>query len=348
MRRAYRVALSVALAVVMLAVLVTAVGWRQLLAELQAANTAWLALALVLSALSLVCWTEEVVRLFRSAGGEASGLGLRAAYLAGVFGKIVVPGGHVGGVGIVAYVLGQYTGESFERTLVAVSAGEFLNNVASATLAAIGIVYLLIAASAPASFLRAGAVAVVVLTAGLTAAYVLLVRFDGAERGLAWLAKVVRRTVGQVSTRVHEALAEERVADRLETLRVTLDEVRDDRTTLVLAVVIAHVGWLCYAVPLYCSLQAVDAGVAFPVALFVVPVAGLASIVATPGGLGPVDTATAGALVLLTSIDPAVAGAATFLFRAATFGFTVLATGVVTVGLVATGRVEPLDALRSS
>lgn len=347
MRRASRVALSLAVAVVMLALLVTAVGWRQLFTELRTANTGWMAVAVAISALSLVCWAEEVVRLFQSAGGEASGFGLRAAYFAGVFVKIVLPGGHVGGVGIVAYVLGTYTDEPFERTLVAVSAGEFLNNVASATLAAIGIVYLLVAASVPASFLRAGAIAVLVLIVGLVAAYVLLVRFEGAERGLAWGAGVLRQTVGQFSTRVHDVLAEERVADQLETLGDTLETVRNDRSTLVFAVVVAHVGWLCYAVPLYCSLRAVDAGVAFPVALFVVPVAGLASIVATPGGLGPVDTATAGALVLLTSIDPAVAGAATLLFRAATFGLTVASTGLVTAGLVATGRVAPLDALRS-
>lgn len=347
MRRASRVALSLAVAVVMLALLVTAVGWQELLVELRAANTGWMAAAVVISAVSLVCWAEEVVRLLQSAGSDAGGLGTRAAYFAGVFLKIVVPGGHVGGVGLVAYVLGTYTDDSFERTLVAVSAGEFLNNVASATLAGIGVVYLLVAASAPASFLRAGAIGVVGLGAGLVAAYVLLVRFDGAERGLAWLARVTRRTVGRFSARLHDALAEDRVAERLETLGETLDAVRDDRATLAFAVVVAHVGWLCYAVPLYCSLRAVGAGVAFPVALFVVPVAGLASVVATPGGLGPVDTATAGALVLLTSIDPAVAGAATFLFRAATFGFTVVVTGVVTIGLVATGRVAPLEALRT-
>jgi uncharacterized protein (TIRG00374 family) len=347
MRRATRVVLSVAAAVAMLALLVTAVGWRSLLTELRAANTEWVLAAATLSAVSLLCWAEEVVQLFRSAGGEASGLGIRAVYFAGVFLKIVVPGGHVGGVGIVAYVLGRYTGESFEQSLVAVSAGEFLNNVASATLAAVGIVYLLVATSAPASFLRAGAVAVVGLVAGLVAAYVVLVRFDGAERSLAWLAAAVRKTVGRFSERIHDALAEDRVAQRLETLGDTLDAVRADRRTLVFTIVVAHVGWLCYAIPLYCSLQAVDAGVAFPVALFVVPVAGLASVVGTPGGLGTVDTATAGALVLLTSVDPALAGAATFLFRAATFGLTVVVTGLATAGLMATGRLDPFDAVRS-
>lgn len=347
MRRAGRFLLSVGLALAMLALLVTAVGWRQLLVELRAADTSWLLLALGISTLSLVSWVEEIVRLFRAAGGDASGFDLRAAYFAGVFGKIIAPGGHVGGAGIVAYVLGQQTDEPFERALVVVSAAEFMNNVASATLAAVGIGYLLFASSAPDTFLQAGAIAVVVLVVGLVVSYVLLVRFDGAERGLAWLAALVRDTVGRFSVRVREALAEDRVAERIDTLGETLDTIRQDRRSLLFAVVISHVGWICYATPLYCALRAVGSGVAFPVALFVVPVAGLASIVSTPGGLGPVDTATAGGLIVLTPIDPAVAGAATFLFRAATFGYTVALTGLVTVGLVASGRMSPIEAYRS-
>lgn len=347
MRSAGRVALSAALALAMLALLVTAVGWRELLVEFRAADTSWLLLALGISTLALVCWVEEIVRLFRSAGGVATGFDLRAAYFAGVFGKIIAPGGHVGGVGIVAYVIGQHTDEPFERSLVVVSAAEFLNNVASATLAVVGIAYLVFASEAPNSFLQAGVVAVSVLVVGLVVSYVLLVRFDGAERSLTWLAGLLRRTVGRFSVRVREALAEDRVAERVDTLGTTLDTIRRDRGTLLFAVAISHVGWICYAAPLYCALRAVGASVAFPVALFVVPVAGLAAIVSTPGGLGPVDTATAGGLIVLTPIDPAVAGAATFLFRAATFGYTVVLTGLVTVALVASGRLSPVEAFRS-
>lgn len=350
MRRSVRIALSSALAVGLLALLAYAIGWHELLVELRGADPGWLALAVGVSLLSLVAWGEEVVRLLQSAGGDAGGASARLGYFSGVFGKLIVPGGHIGGMGVVAYVLGEQTAEPFERTLVAVSGAEFLNNIASATLATIGVVYLVVSRGTGGDSGRvvtAAVIAVVLLVAGLAATYVLLVRFDGAERLLRWVAGVGRRTVGRVSERARSALAEDRVENRLDNLRDTIDAMRSDRRTLLVAAAIGHVGWVCYALPLYFSLQAVGASVSFPIAFFVVPVAGLAGVVSTPGGVGAIEGATVGVLVLLTPVPEEVALAATVLFRAVTYGLTLLATGLIAIYVVAAGRADPFEPLRS-
>ncbi|QDX41284.1 lysylphosphatidylglycerol synthase transmembrane domain-containing protein [Salarchaeum sp. JOR-1] len=347
MRRGIRAALGIGIAVAMLALLVNAVGWNEFARGLERANKPLYALAVVASAGSLLAWAQVARRLFHTTGGRLDGVGFHTAYFSGLFGRAILPGGHVGGIGIVSYVLSRYGPGEFERPLVAISTTEFANNVASATLAAFGLVFVLTVGHSSLSGVGfVAAVATAALLAALVAAYVFVVRFDAVGTAAHTVARGVRATLGRVSTRVRAAASEERVEQRVERANDVARTLRENPRTLATALAFSHLGWALYVLPLSLCLRAVDAPVAYPALLFVVPTAGLTAVVGTPGGIGVVDSAITALLLALTPHAAGPVLVAALLFRAADYGTTILVGGLSTLYLTTLDVPNPVGVLR--
>ncbi|MGB9985782.1 lysylphosphatidylglycerol synthase transmembrane domain-containing protein [Salarchaeum japonicum] len=347
MRRGVRAALGIAIAVATLALLVNAVGWNEFSRGLERANKPLYALAVVASAGSLLAWAQVARRLFHTVGGRLDGVGFHTAYFSGLFGRAILPGGHVGGIGIVSYVLSRYGSGEFERPLVAISTTEFANNVASATLATFGLVFVLTVGHS--SLSGVGFVAVVAIAgmlAALIAAYVLVVRFDAVGTVSHALARVVRATLGRVSSRVREATAEDRVAERVNRANDVARTLRENPRTLATALAFSHLGWALYVLPLYLCLRAVDVPVAYPTLLFIVPIAGLTAVIGTPGGIGVVDSAITALILALTPHAAGPVVVAALLFRAADYGTTILVGGLSALYLTTLDVPSPVGVLR--
>lgn len=345
MRTAARAALGVGVAAVVLALLVTTVGWREFADALAAAELDLYLVAVVASVTSLLAWAQVARRLFESVGGRLDGVGFHAAYFSALFGRAVIPGGHVGGVGIIAYVLSRYGDGEFERPLVAISAAEFSNTLASATVATVGLVFV-VAVGHGGSFSDVGAVVIVGMLVALAAAYVLVVEFAAVGAVVRRLAGALRATVGRVSARARHALRPENVEERISRARDVVDALRSNPRTLATAVLFSHLGWALYVLPLWFCLRAVDAPVAFPALLFVVPLAGLTTVVGTPGGIGVVDSAITALVLALTPYEPGAVVAAALLYRVADYGTTILVGGVATAYLASADVRSPIEQLR--
>ncbi|GAA0658198.1 lysylphosphatidylglycerol synthase transmembrane domain-containing protein [Salarchaeum japonicum] len=347
MRRGVRAALGISIAVATLALLVNAVGWNAFANGLERANKPLYALAVVASVGSLLAWAQVARRLFDTVGGRLDGVGFHTAYFSGLFGRAVLPGGHVGGIGIVSYVLSRYGSGEFERPLVAISTTEFANNVASATLATFGLAFVLTVGHS--SLHGVGFVAVVAIAgmlAALVAAYVLIVRFDAIGPVAHALARAVRATVGRVSSRVRDAASAERVAERVERANEVAHTLRENPRTLASALAFSHLGWALYVLPLYLCLRAVGVPVAYPTLLFVVPIAGLTAVIGTPGGIGVVDSAITALILALTPHPAGPVVVAALLFRAADYGTTVLVGGLSALYLTTLDAPSPVSVLR--
>mgnify|MGYP000029311433 CR=1 FL=1 len=344
MRRTARAVVGVGIAVAFLALLVSAVGWGEFADALAKADPRLYGAALVAATAAITTWAQVTRQLFASVGGELREVNFHSAYFSALFGRAVLPGGHVGGVGIVAYVLSVYGDGEFERPLVAVSTAEFSNNVASVTMAALGLLFV-VTVGHGGSFSGLGALALVGMVAALAAAYALVVQFDAVGTLAHRVAAVGRATVGRLSSRVRTALSEENVEERVSRASDVAGALRDDPRTLASAVAFSHLGWAFYVLPLYLSLRAVGTPVAFGALLLVVPVAGLAAVLGTPGGIGVVDSAMAGALVALTPYPAGPLVAGVVLYRVADFGTTICVGGVSTLYLAATDARNPLAVL---
>ncbi|MFC5365954.1 lysylphosphatidylglycerol synthase transmembrane domain-containing protein [Salinirubrum litoreum] len=334
--RVLRAVGAFALGLALLAVLLSSVGVGRVFRHLRTADPRLGALG-ALSAVTAVLLWSEALRQLLCVGRQVSGLRYRAAFLTGDFTKQVLPMGHASGPAIMAYAVSRAVGIDYEETLAAITVADLLNLAVSLLLATAGLA--LVAVSHPETATDAVLLPLVVAVLGVFVVVVLLT----SRRRL--LTAFVRRaaafchaTAGRVVGRLDRLLDPEQIDSRLVGYYATLDTVAADRSRVVLAGVLAVAGWVLFAFPLYTSALAL--GVALPVtlALFVVPVAGLATWFPVPGGLGGVEVAVAGALVGFLGVDVGTAAAVALLYRLCSYWTVVAVDGLAALGAVAFGR----------
>jgi hypothetical protein len=178
------------------------------------------------------------------------------------------------------------------------------------------------------------------MSIGLAATYVLVLGYDGGAGAVVRAAGLLRRVLAPVSGRLARRLSREAVTDRVDRLAETLESVREEPRVLFRTLALAHLGWFCYVLALYCSLLAVGARVPFPALLFVVPVAGSVTVLSLPGGIGVVESATAGLLAVVSAHEVGALVAATVLFRVGTYWLAVAVGGVLAAHLSVSGALR--------
>lgn len=277
---------------------------------------------------ALVCWGEASRRLFVAVGTPLSHRRALVAYGAGAFGKQVLPMGNAGGPAIMAFAFNGELELGYSRALAVVVVAEFLSLVASLVLAVAGLVVLL-AVGTGGSDLGWLAVGVVFVIAGLVA-LIVVVRYRASRVTLAvtGTARLLAPVVGRVSRSIAEQLQPDRVEAAIQRYYETFRTVVGDGRAVLLAFALSQVGWILFALPLYTSAVALGVDVPLALALFMVPVAGLATVVPIPGGLGGVEVVLVGLLVALTVVELTTAGAVVILFRLCSYWFFVLICGV--------------------
>jgi uncharacterized protein (TIRG00374 family) len=339
MVRTRRVVAGFALALVLVAALLWAVGPASIGAELAGTDLPVFALGFLGITAALACWSEAVRRLLASAGSPVGGSRYRRAYLAGEFLKQVVPLGQSAGPVLLSYAVSTATDASRDHSLAAATVFAFCNVTASLVLAVVGLTVLIATRRGPTGpLLRSVLVVTAVVSLAIAIAAVLAVfRRSVLERGVYALTDTLRRTVGRLSVRVREALARERVTATLAAFETTVVRVSRDRSVLLTVGGLSVAGWLCFLVPLYTSFRALGSPVPFTLVVFVVPVVTLLNVVPLPGGLGGFEAALAGVTAALSTADLATATAAVVLFRLTNYWFLValggLAAGSLSLGV---------------
>jgi len=333
-----RAAVAFALSLVVLGLFVYVLGPETVVASLAGADPGWFGVALAAVLLAVVCWSEAQRHLLL-----ASGVGLRpwrafVTYCSGMFAKQVLPMGHAGGPAIMAYAISTESRRDYQHALAAVGVAEVLNLVASFGLAFAGLAYLALATpvSPEMRSVQLGVVVAAVLLGSLVA--VLWYRRGAVERAVGGVAFLLRSTVGRVSVRVRRATDRTAVTAGIDRYYATFAQVRGDRRRVALAGAFTLAGWVAFAVPLYASFLALDYHVPLALALFAVPVGGLATAFPLPGGLGGVEVALAAVLAVLTGVAVVELAAVVLLYRLASYWFMVLLGGSGSVYRTLAGR----------
>lgn len=332
---------AAAIALLVLVLFVAVVGWEAVFAALGRASVRIYALAFVASLGCLLCRSLVWHRLLSVVDRPRPYWLVGGIFLTAMFAKYVAPYGQVtSGVGVAA-IVSRYYDSAYEEALAAVASADFLNYVPYYTFGSIALGYVFLS-GVPSIALEQH----VPTVAALIVAVVAFVAVVWLRRGLLLeailtLTDAVRPVLERVAPKRARQLRRENVVTRFEGFYTTLDVVSHDRRAMVVALGYAHAGWLAFAAALYASAAAVGSPVPFAVAMAAVALSKVGFLVPTPGGLGGVEAALAGVLLVLTPMSSAVALAVALLYRFATYWFTILIGGVASIALTLSDPLPP-------
>ncbi len=336
-----RVAFRVVVAVAIAALLVTGVGWDRVLRNLRDADLAVYAFAPLGAALALLAGGEGTrVALGFPVWSVRGALARRAFYGAAIV-RNFLPAGNVGGSGFVAYTVSRHGDVTVSEAIAGVTGWEFVMMVASAVVGGVGVLGVVVVADQdPAGTVELFA-AFAVLLAVVAAAGVALVAYrEAVAAAVTRLALAFEPVLARVVPRHDARLDAERVRRGLDAFFATLSRLAADRSRFVTVVAAAHAAWLCWMIPLFVSLLAVDVVVSPAVVMVAVTVSGFARAVPLPAGIGPVDVALGGVLVTLTPHSLGELASALVLYRSGMLLVQVMAGGLSlwTLDVAATGE----------
>ena len=328
-----RIALGFVLAAVLLVVLVRAVGSQNVAAELLRADRRLLALGICSGLLALtfrgVVW-ERFISLIDDAMSRRR---IAAIFLTAMFVKYVTPYGQLATEPFVAYLVARDGEMAFENGLAGILSADLLNYVPYYTFGFVAL-GLILAGDALGTGMRSRVLAFAALFVALvTAVYVAVRRPSVVYAGVLGAVGAVREFVGRFTGRFDEHLAPETVRARLDGFYETIDLISTDRSTLVVAVVSAHLGMAFLMLPVYLGALALGYELAIPVVALVVALGKLGSVVPAPGGTGGVEAMVAASLATLGGLEPAAAVSIALIYRVCTYWLTIGVGGVSAAGL---------------
>ena len=336
-RRSYgRFALGVGLALVLFGGLALSLDIGATAGVLGRADLLLVGLAGAAALFAQLCWSLTTVVVLGGVDDSLPRGRVQLGYLAGTFGKQVLPLGNVGGSAILAYVLSEDLDRRFRDVFAAVTASELLVFAGSIGVAAVGLDAVL---ASPYSGLP-GWLALVLLLGALVVLIgggaVLAYRRHAVAALVAVTAAVVRATVGRVSVRVRQSLAPARVENGTTTFLASFEAATGDTSRVVVATTLAVVGWVSFSVALWLGFGAVGASMPFGLALFLTPASGVVTLLPTPGGLGSTEIGLTAVLSVVTGTPPEVAAAGVIVYRLATYWLVVSVGGLASLYLSAT------------
>jgi len=295
-----------AVALLVLGLLAAGIGLDEIAAELADADPRWLAVGCLSTAVGLVSWARAWQVVLGVVGVPVTFRKLVVTYYAATFANYATPLGQAGGEPFIAYVLSRDTDASYEDSLASVVTAD------RTTLP---------------QEVRGVAVALAAFAVGVPAVAVVCWRFRGP------LARFVVGLVAPVARRTR-FVSVEGIQNRLRELNEAFERIADDRHALVHALVFSYVGWLFFALPLYFAVLAVGGSISLWLVFFVVPASTLAGLTPSPGGLGGVEAALVGLLVVLAGFSTASGYATATIYRLASYWFALGAGGLAAIAVV--------------
>ncbi|WP_423999424.1 lysylphosphatidylglycerol synthase transmembrane domain-containing protein [Haloarcula salina] len=341
--RRWRLVSSALLTCALLAGFLWLVDLPRLGAALRGTDLPVFAVGVVVTAVGAVAWSESQRHLLAASGATLSPWRNFVVFSLGMVTKQVLPMGHALGTAVVAYGVGTELDRPYVENLAPVSVTELQSLLASLCLAGIGFGFVVVTLPWTPGLRSLGSVLAVVAGGTLVLAVTVWYRRRVVGRSLLAVASLVQATAGRVSPRVRRLSRPEALTAEVERFYVTVGAVASDRTRVLLGFAWALVGWVAFSVPLVTSAAALGTAVPVAVALFVVPMAGFASLVPVPGGLGSVELVMTGLVVVVSGLDPTLAAGVTLLYRLCTYWLVVLCCG----GIVAAFGAAPGTALRA-
>lgn len=329
--RTTTVAIGFLLAVGLVLLVLSIVGFRETLTAIFAANRVVLASLLVAVVLWAGAWTYTlsiVLGILDVEHGPVGGILLFGDLL---FANSVAPSTYLGGEPLAAYLLTRHTGSDYETSFATVSSVDLLNYVPMLPLAGIGLVYFAVTAAL-------GRRTELVLLAVLAVFGTLVASIFYGWRYRWQLVDGAAGVLGGISVRISAIVPGVRAVSpitlhhRFELFVNEVERVTEDQRNVRRALLYSTTGWLCLSLALWLAAYAVGYAIPPEAALFIVPLGAITNILPLPGGLGSVESVLILLLIATAGVPAVEATAVTLLYRAATYWLPLLfGAGAVTV-----------------
>jgi uncharacterized protein (TIRG00374 family) len=326
-RRTAKLIAGFGVAVVLVYLLGTVIGWEETIERLRSAHLGWVAAACASSLLCLAVWGKMWQVVLEAVGVSVTYRKVVVTFFAASFANYVTPMGQAGGEPLVAYVLSRDTEASYEQSLASVVITDVLRLLPFFTVAGLGLGYLFFERQLPA-VVETVAVVLAVLAIGLPTLMVVgwRHRLPVQKAFLRLLSPVARRT---------ERFSVEGARRRIDSLYDSVELVADSRRALIVSVGLAYVGWVLFALPLYFSGLALDLPVSLLLVFFIVPATIVVSFTPLPGGLGAIEGALVLLLTALAALSAGEALAITTVYRLTSYWLVVGVGGIAALWVTA-------------
>lgn len=327
-----RIVLGFGVAVVLLVLLVSAIGSRDILEELAQADSRVLGLGFLSGAMALTFRGLVWQRFIGLIDETMTRTRIASIFLTAMFVKYATPYGQLATEPFVAYLVSSNGEMAYEDGLASILSADLLNYLPYYTFG-----FLALGVIAAGGALGNGMLAQFTAFAGLFVVVAFLVYLtvfepDVIYRIVLGVTGLVRRVVGRFTSRVNEPLSAEAVRTRLDGFYGSVDSIKADKRTLAIATVYAHLGMAFLMAPVYIGAFALGHRIALPVVAIVVALGKLGSVVPSPGGTGGVEVIVTGGLITLAGLEPAAAATVALIYRACTYWLTMGVGGVSAAG----------------
>ncbi|MFD1587702.1 lysylphosphatidylglycerol synthase transmembrane domain-containing protein [Halorientalis brevis] len=308
-----KVGAGFAIALVLLYLFGTVVGWAAIARTLRAADPRWFGLALASTTLGLAAWAKAWDEVLCVIDVDIPFPSLVVTYFAGTFADYVTPMGKAGGGPLIAYLLSTDDRISYHESLATLTTADLLNLVPYFLFAVVGGLGLAFRGGLPRrADLLAGALGGVAVVVGSGGYLAWRYRTTVTYSLVALLTPVLERTpfvdVATVREEIHGFYEE-------------MDRIADEPRLLGYTLALGVTGWVLFTIPLYLAGLTVGVTLDPLVVMFVVTASTVAGLVPTPGGLGGVEVALVGLLVALTPLSAGSAAAIALLYRVASYWY---------------------------
>jgi uncharacterized protein (TIRG00374 family) len=326
-RRAAKFVAGFGLAVLLVYLLGVVVGWEETVERLRTAKFEWVLAACASSLLCLAVWGKMWQIVLGAVGVSVTYRKVVITFFAASFANYVTPMGQAGGEPLVAYVLSRDTEASYEESLASVVITDVLRLLPFFTVAGLGLGYLLFEGQLT-DVVETAAVVLAALAVGLPTLLVIGWRHRLPLRGavISLVSPFARRT-GRISV--------EGLRERIDRLYDSVELIADSRRAVLLSVVLAYIGWILFALPLYFSGIALDLPVSLLLVFFVVPATIVVSFTPLPGGLGAIEGALVLLLTALAAFSAGEALAITTVYRLTSYWIVVAVGGIAAIWVTA-------------
>lgn len=325
-----RIGIGFALAAVLLAALFAVVGSEDVVTELSAADTTFLALG-VLSGLLALTFRGLVWQHFLAVVDESMTRGrIAQLFLSAMFVKYVTPYGQVATEPFVAYLVARDANMEYEDGLAGILSADFLNYVPYYTFAFFAATWLLVvgAIGIGGDILTYLVAFLLVFVIVVILSFVIVRRPGAIYWVLIGVSERLHPPLTRFSSRLGERVRPEAVRDRLDGFYRSIELIATDRRGLLVSGCFAHVGMAFLMLPVYLGGLAIGHELPLTVVALAVALGKLGSFVPAPGGLGGVEASVTAALTILGSLSPAAAFSVAIIYRVSTYWLTIAVGGL--------------------
>lgn len=332
LRRAGRLVAALAVALVVLAALLWAVGVEAVLSVVARVRPRDAGVLVVAGLVAIVVWGVELRVVLDGIGVSVGTVRAGALFAASGFLNNVTPLGELGGDVPSGLLIAGDAGTTFERGLAAITGLNVINRIAVVSLGVIALGW-------HGRHLEGlGGRWPLELAVGAWVALVVALLVAWRER-----RRLLRRVGPPLSSGICavgrwlplvDAPRPASVTARLHGFVDALERLAADPRRLATALLLGTLGHLAVAATLWLAVLSLGARVPVHDVVLVIPLAKAAGLTPTPGGTGSATVLVAGLLVVITGVDAATATGAALLYRAAAFWVPTVLGGAVAVWLV--------------